>query len=102
MKENDFCIDCLRYNGGCDFRLKPINNKGKIDCFLREEKYDKKDYKVYVVMGDGECEEHERQQQNGIERLVVYIQPVEHKDGQLAQQIAGGSAYHKLYHERES
>lgn len=44
MKENDFCIDCLRYNGGCDFSLKPINNKGKIDCFLREEKYDKKDY----------------------------------------------------------
>ena len=29
MKENDFCIDCLRYNGGCDFSLKPINNKGE-------------------------------------------------------------------------
>ena len=49
MIKNDFCIDCLRYNGGCDFSLKPINNKGKIDCFLREEKYDKKDYYKYDI-----------------------------------------------------
>ena len=53
-------------------------------------------------IGNGEGKEYERQQQNGVERLVVYIQPVEHKDGQLAQQIAGSSTYHKLYHERES
>ena len=52
-------------------------------------------------VGDGECEEHERQQQNGIERLVVYIQLVQHKDGQFTQQITCGGTHNELYHKGE-
>ena len=57
---------------------------------------------AFHQVGNGECEEDKRQQQYGIERLVVYIQPVQHKDGQFAQQVTGCGTHNKLYHERES
>ena len=44
---------------------------------------------AFQQVGDGEGEEYKGQQQDRIECLVVYIQPVQHKDGQLSEEITG-------------
>ena len=71
------------------------------DGKIYQQRYER-GHVCYPLKVVGECEEDKRQQQYGIERLVVYIQPVQHKDGQFAQQVTGCGTHNKLYHERES
>ena len=47
-------------------------------------------------VGEGEGEEDEGEQQDGVEGLVVDVELVEHLDGELAEQIAGCCAYAEL------
>ena len=51
-------------------------------------------------VGKGEGEEHECQQQNRVERLVIDVDSVQDEDGQFSQQIAGAGSDDELYEER--
>ena len=55
---------------------------------------------AFQQVGDGEGEEYKRQQQDRIECLVVYIQPVQHKDSQLSEEITGCGTDNELYGKR--
>lgn len=55
---------------------------------------------AFQQVGDGEGEEYKGQQQDRIECLVVYIQPVQHKDGQLSEEITGCGTDNELYGKR--
>ena len=67
------------------------HDTGNIDCQIAV---------TTQQVGQREGEEDKRQQQDGVEGLVIDVQTIQHQDGELTQQVAGNSTYQELNHER--